>query len=84
MTETTHRRLMDLLAGWAAYVERCAESEEPHPGVTRAEYEREAEIIHDLYQEIGAVEDVDGLDTHTTLFQITTLLEKMARKDGAG
>lgn len=49
-----HRRLLDLLAGWSQYVYQCAESEEPLPGVTREQYEREAEVLHGLYQSVGA------------------------------
>lgn len=47
------RRLQDLLAGWSHYVYKCAESEDPHPGVSKEEYEREGDAISDLYQQAG-------------------------------
>lgn len=55
MASKVHRRLLDMLAGWMQYVDKCAEDEEPHPGVSSAEYEAEATAIHDLYQAAGGL-----------------------------
>lgn len=49
------RRWLDMLAGWSMYLRKCAESEEPHPGVTKAEYEQEADDVDRLYQYVGGL-----------------------------
>lgn len=49
------RRLLDLLAGWTSYVSQCAtESTDPPPEV----YDREADLIAALYQDVGRVSDM--------------------------
>jgi hypothetical protein len=47
---TVYRRVMDLLAGWATYVDSCAEG---YPD-ERDVYEAEAARIRDLYQDLGS------------------------------
>ena len=49
----SHRRLLDLLAGWAAFVDKCAEHGDSFH-VTKEEYERESELIYNLYQRVGS------------------------------
>lgn len=55
MTGHPHRRLLDLLEGWRGWVAKCAMSEEPHPGVTAAEYGAEADAIRELYYQAGGM-----------------------------
>jgi hypothetical protein len=47
---TPYRRVLDLLAGWAMYIDGCAEG---YPE-ERAMYEAEAEAIRALYQDLGS------------------------------
>lgn len=68
------RRLLDLLAGWGQYVDQCAESEDAHVGVTREAYERESAAIHELYQEVGRVQDMQSLDIGVFVRRIEALL----------
>ena len=52
-----HRRLLDMLAGWAEYVEQCAQHPEASPeGPAPEVYERESAWLHDAYQRAGAWE----------------------------
>jgi len=53
----SHRRLMDLLAGWAQYVSRCIEDKSD--GVLPEDYEREFDEIWELYQAVGKWEASD-------------------------
>jgi hypothetical protein len=47
---TAYRRILDMLAGWAMYVDGCAES---YPD-EKAMYEAEGDQIRALYQELGS------------------------------
>ncbi len=47
---TPYRRTLDMLAGWAMYVDECAKN---YPD-ERAMYEAESAAIHDLYQNLGS------------------------------
>ncbi|MBA2683251.1 MAG: hypothetical protein H0U66_01995 [Gemmatimonadaceae bacterium] len=47
---TPYRRTLDMLAGWAMYVDECAKS---HPD-ERVMYEAESAAIRDLYQSLGS------------------------------
>jgi hypothetical protein len=46
------RRLLDLLAGWMMYVDGCIDA--ATDAAEKAVYEREAEMIHALYQDLGS------------------------------
>lgn len=72
--DSQHRRLLDLLAGWVWHLHGCAESEEPHPGVTREEYVAEAEVIHALYQAVAREEDLDDEGLSAALLTIRNIL----------
>ncbi len=56
-----------MLAGWAQYVDRCADAENPPidvdaaviETVTREVYARESEVLHELYQSVGRQEMTD-------------------------
>lgn len=71
-----HRRLADLLAGWMLYVQKCAGSEQPHPGVTKAQYEAEAAQLHELYQWVGSR---DSMTDHDVDAYAKTVIVTMLR-----
>lgn len=63
MSNPAHRRLLDLLAGWSAFLDELASADDVP---MREEYAREAEAIADLYQEAGGA---DGMtDDDVTAF----------------
>jgi hypothetical protein len=54
MSDTNHRRLLDMLAGWEKFVASCADAGiATSPDPTPEEYNAEWESIYDLYQEAG-------------------------------
>lgn len=68
--------MLDMLAGWEQYVRKCAESGETYSDVTREQYEREADAIHDLYQEVGRLwENALDLDALTFLADVENILD---------
>lgn len=55
MSDTNHRRLLDMLAGWQEYVLKCSEADAPaNPDPSPEEYMREFDEVFALYQACGA------------------------------
>ncbi len=59
-----YRSLLDLLAGWAEYVDRCQDTsnnpchyQASGDDVPREAYSDECDAVHDLYQEAGRSRD---------------------------
>ena len=82
MNATTHRRLLDLLAGWSQFVADCAENA-TSPESKQA-LEEESEAIHDFYQEIGTVEEVSTIDVSAMMGRIEALLRIGPPPTGSG
>lgn len=49
---TPYRRVLDMLAGWAAYVDSCIEGANTHE--EKAAYEAESEALHAFYLDLAA------------------------------
>ncbi len=69
---SAERRLMDLLAGWAAYIDLCHESNDDADTTHKDVYAQELDAVYDLYQKTASV---DGLSAE----RIDTLLEAACR-----
>lgn len=59
-----NRRLLDMLAGWMMYLDKCVEEPDTVPA---EEYEAEWEAVHAIYQRAGCVEDLSANEIHKVL-----------------
>lgn len=74
------RRLLDLLYGWAEYLDKCSESckTQPHPGVTEKQYLDEIDAVMQLYQRVGACETF----SHDNYQNVMREIENVIRTGG--
>jgi hypothetical protein len=75
--ESSRRRVMDMLAGWAQYLSRCVESEDVEDRTPRDEYRDEFDAVFDLYQRVGTS---DTFDYEAAIREIGNILCGGARR----
>lgn len=75
-----HRRLMDLLAGWEQYVDKCADHDAVAPAVTGAEYLAEGEEIRAIYQRVGQHNELTAEETREVFLDIMHILTDGTRR----